>query len=352
MPTAFGSLRDAVANANTGDTISLEALPAECKSTITLTNGAIGISQPDLMIKGPADRVDILYAGAGYDRLFNHSGTGTLELDHVNIAFGRPKGSLEPVFGGCIYSKGSVTLSHSGVYSCVADAPATFAGGGAIAANSVTLTYSPIDSNKVESGTSAAGGGIYVRGGTFISKYSRIDHNTLDTFGHGGGVAAYGNVIVAHSTISGNHAKGQVGGLRAHAQSGGLLVIAESTISGNSSESYVGGVDSDVASATIQNSTIAFNTAAKGKLLDGEHQAPGLNVQFGSVTLQSSLLAHNTYGAVENDFAAPQGVTVSGADNFIAHRTVLFRRPGWCSANVRTSVRCAATADRCRRMHC
>jgi hypothetical protein len=314
-----GSLRQSIASANPGDTVSLTALPLMCNSQITLTSGAINILQNDLTIEGPAGRVAVAHGGAGHDRIFKHTGTGTLQLDNLNIALGNPYSAVANVYGGCVYSKGSVNLYHTGVYLCNADSKLNASGGGINAAN-LTISYSALKNNTAGAhATFSSGGGARVLGdGVLVAKYSTISGNTSTTGGgFGGGAMVYGSAVIAHSTISGNHAR-EGGALEIAKASGNLLTIADSTISGNSADYTVGGVFSTVWNVTVQNSTIAFNTASAGKGIGlDNYKAPGL-LAIGAVTinLQSVLLSNNTYGAIENDLTA-EAVTLSGANNFV-----------------------------------
>jgi hypothetical protein len=101
-------------------------------------------------------------------------------------------------------------------------------------------------------------------------------------------------------------------------------VITNSTISGNSAGFKIGGMSSNIAT-TLQNSTIAFNTAKSGTL------SPGLvftNLGGSSFTvnLQSSLLSNNTHDSGENDLStivdAGTTITISGANNFVRQSSV------------------------------
>jgi hypothetical protein len=119
------------------------------------------------------------------------------------------------------------------------------------------------------------------------------------------------NVTIIGSTISGNSAGQIVGGIDIASSTPASLktVISNSTISGNHAN-YLGGLYVNSGTVTVNNTTIAFNTAAKGKL-SGNTYAAGMvadsNNAAMSVTLQSSLIANNTYGTTTQ---TPSDLTV------------------------------------------
>jgi len=324
--TGPNTLRAALGAAQPGDTVDLGSLPPTCNSLITLTVGAVGTLLDDVTILGPPERVTVTKTATGHFRIFEHLGTGTLHLVNVNIAFGNAYSTNLDTRGGCIYSAGSVALDHAIVAYCSADVNDDFMhrqafGGGVFATKDLTLQYSEIRNNTVGGHAYLAlGGGAVAYGGTLMMKYSTISDNTMaSTRGRGGGAVVYGNAVIAHSTISGNHSDVDVGGLRVHGQAGNIVTLVQSTVSANSATRSFGGVSTDV-DTSIHNSTIAFNTAGAGKVA-GQYASPGLNVYFGAVDLQSSILANNTYGAAENDFTGPLFTAPTGADNLIRAST-------------------------------
>jgi streptogramin lyase len=319
-----GSLRAAVANAVEGDTIDLSSLTC---SAITLTTAEISINRNNLIIEGGSPggtffSGGMYISGHGNYRIFDHQGTGTLELDNLTIANGKYRNSTAK--GGCIYSKGSVSLSHSLVTDCIATATAGIAGGGGIyALKTVQLNDSTISDNLANSvnGTlsNTYGGGL--RATTLIAKYSTI-HGNRSTVpsGHptesnnnnvGGGAFVYGGAsIVANTTVDGNYAYSNGGGIKTV---GGSLDISNSTISGNSSSGGTAGISAGISAnptvLTLDNSTVAFNRSAN---------SGGVGIYAtGMTTLQSSILADNT---TTNDFIydfSCFNCSLAGANNLI-----------------------------------
>ena len=177
----------------------------------------------------------------------------------------------------------------------------------------LSAKYSQIVGNQAK-GTLGIGGGAIVRG-QFSAANSTINGNIGTIVG---GVSSYGASIV-NSTISGNSASSDIGGLYVNTTGSQSSQITNSTISGNTSQTgSTGGVRARL-STTVQNSTIAFNTAATGLFegTAGSYSAPGLavlNPYVGSgksiaVTLQSSIISNNTYGNTEVDFSTQDAIS-------------------------------------------
>jgi len=333
LATHTGSLRFTLAHAAAGasnnlDTIQI-GLPAACNSTISLTTGALAVTQNFLNINGPNERVTLTAQGSPvHDRVIDHTGTGKLTLTNLDVAYGLLN-STAAARGGCIYSTGSVTLDHSGVYACAAKsssiATGTAYGGGVFTRKDLRLKYSTLAGNYTTAATSVSeGGGAYVHGYLF-SKYSTIsDNSTKGLYGRGGGLFVSGNgANIGASTISGNTARKDFGGLVLSGTSD--ATITNSTVSGNSAvQGVAGGVYSTIP-ITVRNSTIAFNTAAVGKR-SAQYYAPGLAIgpHVGTLAadLQSTLISNNTYASgatvAENDFSTAGTVDFSaGAANLV-----------------------------------
>jgi hypothetical protein len=320
-----GSLRYAVANAASGDTIDLTQLAC---STISLHTGAIAVTQDTLVLQGPG--VDALEISGRYngsyqnDRIITHSGTGTLSILGMSIAYGQVSSTTGDVLGGCIYSAGTLSLRNARVSDCHASTTASgaLAFGGAIAsAGPVSFAYVDVRFSDVTSATGPAFGGGVAGTGGFSAKYSTFDANAArGPQGTGGGIVVIaGSSSLSSSTVSRNFATYGIGGLMVQ---NGTLDINNSTISGNSADVVIGGLFTPV-NTHVWNSTIAFNTAEAGTL-GGHAFAPGMVFQPASdgttLELQSTLLSGNTYGTSENDFSvgSPGGTfTISGANNLV-----------------------------------
>ncbi|GAA0723285.1 choice-of-anchor Q domain-containing protein [Dokdonella soli] len=314
------TLRDVVTNvAQSGDTVDLSQLSC---SLISLNTGAITITQTSLDLQGPPHShitISGKYNGTKEnDRIFNHTGTGTVGFHYLDIVFGNLAPASGSAYGGgCIYSKGSVVLTGTQVLSCAAKAPTGLVGygGGVFAKGDLIALNSVISGNTVSGSVGGTGGGAAAHGKLTLAN-STVSGNSAASFT--GGAFARGGALILDSTVSGNTAP-TIGGLYVAASSAtDALEITDSTISGNvasgSSGAFsgvVGGVISYVPT-TVQNSTIAFNTAV-GTSTPGGHYAPGLALSANTqspasiaVNLQSSILSNNTYGTSEADFSIAQ----------------------------------------------
>src|SRR5437660_3069362 len=203
-----GSLRQALAAANDGDTITFAVTGA-----INLTSGELVINR-NITISGPgADLLAVSRAAnAAPFRIFH------VMLGHAVIIEGLTisNGSVLNTFGGGIYNFESALT----VISC------------ALAGNSAL-------------GQQGSGGGI---------------------FSNGGGAGGNASLIIINSAFSGNAAT--AGGAIDNNGSSGManLTISNSTLSGNSASSVGDGVDDQTAngtaSITITNSTLSENSSA------------------------------------------------------------------------------------------
>ncbi len=150
--SGIGSLRAAVLGATSGDTIDFSTLndPGCAASGITLTTGAIVVSQQKFTIKGNGQRGISIAQFAPNSRVITHSypaASGHLYLQDTKVNDGHITGTGQ-VNGGCIATLGSLTLNNVEVYECSAtttglstDVPAPHAfGGGVYAAAGLTIS--------------------------------------------------------------------------------------------------------------------------------------------------------------------------------------------------------------------
>jgi hypothetical protein len=262
------------------------------------------------------------YTGYNDSRLFTHTGTGYLKIGALTLTGGHSNHSASgyPALGGCVYSAGSVGVYQTNISACTSDSLSDKAEGGAIYAKGVVnVKYSVISGNSAFAGAQASGGGVRAVGNLRV-KYSTIDGNSTfsssvsdsddNTFKYavGGGVSSAGNITLRHSTISNNTTNGSFAGVDGTATfanaSSRSMYLYSSTISGNHADQLVGGIYSNNGSVEIDNSTIAFNTAAKMRIgMSPSYQffGPGLALSTSAATdvavnLQSSLFSNNTYG--------------------------------------------------------
>jgi hypothetical protein len=323
-----GSLRDAVATAATGDTIDLTQLSC---STITLASGAIVTSLDDLTILGPGQAA-LAIDGNHADRVFSHSGAGTLVFDGVTLAHGSFEAPDGDSNGGCVYSMGYVVLDHVTVTACTVSSTSSSAYGGGMFAYGATLISSTVAGNKAQGGKHALGGGVLAPGG-LSAMGSTITGNSAVAIAAAtlpagevvdasmGGLGSYYDMEITDSVISGNTVAATSNSMDhvVVANEAGImcfstLTVSRSTISDNAAEAIhtgsgegaytyafsVGG-GARATSLIISDSTISGNTTsatASNALYAGYEYALGgglmTHYSAGTVSLTNSTISGNS----------------------------------------------------------
>ncbi len=344
--------------------LSALSCPAS-KITLQTGGSHITIPQSSLTIKGPGaaalaiDGSQLDGYVVNYSNVFYHKGAGTLTVRNLSVTGGHESHRTINGLGGCIYSAANVTLSGVSVSSCTVTSLYIAARGGAVyAKGNVFLANSTISGNSATGGGSAGGGGIWANGnvyglsstvqgnsasssgyvsgggiknagylylhggalsgnsatstggyaygggaklsGDFYAGYATISGNQVSAPSNsaGGGVFIQGSTTLVNSTVSDNAAKTAAGlDVFSGLPGANTFLMRNSTISGNHATASIGGLYVNSGTTKFYNSTIAFNTAVI--------TAPGLELSASkapmSVTLQSTLMSNNTYGAVDND---------------------------------------------------
>ena len=238
-----GSLRDALAIANDGDTIDATSL----SGTILLTSGELQITH-NLTINGPGAG-SLAVNGNGTSRVFDNI------VRNVTISgFSITNGSVTNGGGGGIFNDGgnSATLALN---NCTVTGNSAEFGGGIVNMNG-TLTVSNC--------TISNNGGIFGGGGISNSAFdgtaaliitnSTISGNSAGDYGGGiatvagGSVTATAFVTVSNSTLSGNSVLGEGGAISNRAPDVGnfaTLIITNSTIINNSATGNGGGINNE-----------------------------------------------------------------------------------------------------------
>ncbi|MGN6519343.1 MAG: choice-of-anchor Q domain-containing protein [Dokdonella sp.] len=221
--------------------------------------------------------------------------------------------------GGGIAAVGDTRLRDSTVLNNTVYSPGHYGGGGGVRAfhaTSLEVTGSVIAGNHAPS---AGGGimgpeqGVVTLDTTLVTGNSSGNEAGLDE--GGGGILCLGcAVVLQSSTVSGNSAGANGGGIFIHygEYAPQATMIIDSTISGNTSAREGGGIMLDGGDASFHNSTIAFNTAA----------SRGAGISAGEYTYQieldSTIVANNdAAGAAVDVWAFPD--TVSGAHNLVTN---------------------------------
>jgi hypothetical protein len=325
-----GSLRSAVAGANSGDTIDLSRLG--CRK-IVLTSGAIDITQPDLSLVGPG-RTGLVLDGNDAAPVLVHDSEpqatpGTLLVKSMTLANGN---------GRCVVAFGKLDLIGADVHHCAGGG--VFAdvlrlvdsrlfsnhapddNGGGASARSLSAVHSHVWNNSA-----IEGGGLWSAADASLS-YSSVSQNR--SIGYGGGIyVPYGNLLVNKSTVSNNQASdiytGRGGGAWARE-----AYVYDSTFSGNVANSASALLAWDY--VRIANSTIAFNRetqtdpSAGGAVVVHRFElainpTPAAFVPRAPYDIDSSIIARNQTNGMPGKDLGPDW-SVAGANNLIERATI------------------------------
>jgi len=244
-----GSLRDAIANASVGDTITFAA----DLGAIVVTTGELVISKT-LTIQGPAGTTQLIQgsssAGVPTHRLLEVLAGTQVTLANVTLA-----GGHSPMGGG-ILNSGTLTVTHSIISGNAGD------GNGGGIANTGVLT---VHDSTIATNSGGTGGGIANVGGTAIVDTSTLAQNDGD------GIANIsGTVSITASTMTGNNAPYGAGVVNVT----GTIGITSSTILSNQAGTYFapatdlngngGGVANISGTVSISASTVAGNRTGNG----------------------------------------------------------------------------------------
>jgi hypothetical protein len=270
-----GSLRQALADANDGDTINFDSSLNGQK--ITLTSGELNVDK------------DVTITGPGADNL-------AVDGNAQSLVFYVNPGK-------------TVTVSGLTVENGYSDSPN---GGSGIFNWNATLTVS----NCTISGNSGGGiGNVGFRGSaTLTITNCTVSGNSATAAGNGGGignVAEEGDAVltVSNSTISGNSA-GVGGGIGNGANPGyAMVTISNCTISDNSADYSGGGILNacsvgGTSGVTVSNSTLSGNSATGN--------GGGIYNAQGGATVELSNTILNTGSSGENIFNMGGTVTSLG----------------------------------------
>ena len=254
------------------------------EGTVVVTNCVLsGNSYDGLSNYGVAAVSSCVLTGNSYNGIYSYEGETTVSN---SIVSGNSGGGLfNDGYHGPnkrVGGHGSMTIADS----IISDN----SGPGVLNYSFLTILNSTLSGNSA--GQALDGGGI--RSGTFKAPASvTVINSTISgnsASGAGGGISNYyWGVSIVNSTISGNSA-GETGG--AIANSGGVQV-ANSTISGNSAGKIGGGISNFGGGVQISNSTISGNSAGSG---GGIYNVAG---QFGA-PLETSNTIFNAGASGEN----------------------------------------------------
>jgi|GEM_PF-717161 len=251
-----GSLRQAMLDANSGDTITFD--PSLAGGTLTLTSGELDITK-NLTIDGFTNAngtPDLTISGNNASRVFEESGFGTsATLDGLVIT----NGSANAGSGGGIATNGPNNLI---LKNCqVTNNQASSSGGGIYGApgGEVVLFNSSLSGNTSD----GAGGGIYgLQLVTLID--STASGNYSKTTGGAIGLGRDASGTFTNATLVGNKSGGNGGAIYGHTS---LIRLYDSTVTGNYAGGAGGGIYNligfvGLAREILSNSIVAGNAAA------------------------------------------------------------------------------------------
>jgi hypothetical protein len=217
-----GSLRQALIEANNGDTINFSADLAG--QVITLTSGELSISD-DVTINGPGANLLAVRRGDAVGisafRIFHISPSRNVTISGLTISNGNAHGSPTDAGGGIYSDQANLTVDRCSLTGNIAEKGGAICNdGGSFPIGILTLTNSTLSGNSATAGGALYNGGL--PDGTFESK-------------------------------------------------GSLATIANCTFSGNSASDRGGGMNNSIMGfneATIVNCTFNDNTAPRGSALE------------------------------------------------------------------------------------
>jgi len=271
-PTDTGSLRYALNNATSGETIDFAASVRTIDLSSTLNIGV------DVAITNDQGIGPVTIDGGGQFTVFTVPDNVTAALSGLTIADGNTTGSNGGAGG--ILNNGTLTVSNS-TFSNNSVNDSESSGGGILNNSTLTVNNCTFSSNSVSSGGGAGilnnstltisnstfsnnlggdGSGIY-NGGALTVNNSTFSNNHG---GNGGGIFNYdtGTLTVGNSTFSSNSAINSGGGIL----NSGLLLVSNSTFSSNSaiSRGGQGGGIYNGGQLLVSNSTFSSNSAISG----------------------------------------------------------------------------------------
>lgn len=302
-----GSLRDAIASATSGDTItfSLGTYPA----TITLSSTlSIGTS---LTISGPGAS-NLAISGNSLVQVFQIASGTIAAIYGLTIQNGRGSGgAIDGTVGGGVYNFGTLAISDSNVSESYADR----FGGGIYNGGTLTLANSTVSGNWLYNG--GIGGGVY-NFGTLTINNSTISGNNA-SFGVAGGIfnAPNGTLTITNSTVSSNY--GDVG---AGIRNDGTLTVSNSNISGNLADMVGGGIE-NAGTLNMTNSTISGNNAhGLG------HPGGGGIYNGGTLMITDSTISGNSSGNSSGGGIFSYGGALTLINSTVSNNRAYFRGGG------------------------
>ena len=251
-----GLLRQALADANDGDTINFAIA-----GTIGLTSGAASEQEYHHL---RSRRYESGCKRQWESRVFHIAPGKTVAISAITITNGYANNQPVLIGGGIYNDHATLTVDN-----CTISNNSAFRDGGGVhnaGAATMTLNGCMINAN----GTGNDGGGV-CNDGTGGAAILGINNSTVsnNTAYHGAGICNDGRLKGAtllqinNTTLNNNSAGDDAGAILNIADTKGTAALSNCTISGNSAQSYGGGIN-NVAGLTISNTTFSGNSANFG----------------------------------------------------------------------------------------
>lgn len=238
-----GSLRQAIADATSGDTINFDSNLAG--KTITLSS-PLGIGTKTISING--GDANIAISGNNTVQVFTVSSGGTLTLENLTVKNGTSKNGTTYNWGGGIYSSGVLSVTN-----CTFENNSAGNGGGIYSSGTLTITKCIFQNNSADGN----GGGID-SSDELKAIDCRFENNSA---ANGGGIfnSSHKTLMINNCTFKGNTATGQGGGL--YIDNDLPITVTDCTFSDNTATSGGGIYTDNVSTLTVTNCTFSGNAA-------------------------------------------------------------------------------------------
>lgn len=298
-PGPDGSLRKAVADANTNPGADTIVFDASLTGRVELTQASIQITDA-LTITGPGADVLGVDAYYGLGRIFTIDPTtagAPVYISGLQLTYGHPAGS-----GGAIFNQDAkLTVADSLLYANASGSLATGVAGGAIADNAgyasgaqTTILNSTIVGNAAPYG---AGGGVASSHQLGTIRNSTIAGNTAATFG--GGLLSENGGTLQDSTIAGNYSYGSGGGIDEFGTGTPHVTLENSLIgdndAGTSGADLSGSVQFDAQFSLLENTTgVTVSPTVANSNITGTDPALPSTLTFTGGTTPTLLPAYNS----------------------------------------------------------
>ena len=265
--SGLGSLRQALHDANDGDTITFAVT-----GTIVLTSEVLVIDN-DVTISGPgADRLSINGNKAGSGCIFGIAPNNTVTISGLTITNG---------LCGIYSDHATLTVSN-----CIVSDNIAFGG--------ISIDNQNGPAVPVERGNARDGRRAYANHPAGFPIMLTVANCVISDNSGSGVDNRSALVTIINTTISGNSA-GEGGGIyTGGGKLPGNLTVINSTISGNFASSDGGGIASGFSVLTIVNSTISGNSVGDPDYGDGGGIASGSSVVLPALTITNSTVSGNS----------------------------------------------------------